>query len=229
MSYRKVVVPGEPLEPDTEGDPRYIVVDEGGTKRAAVIGVIDVRDSKKYFSPLEGAYIPKTGDIVIGIVTNVGITNWLVDINSPYTAVLNVQDVLGRSYNPVTDDLNRILSVGDFVLAKVVAFDRTRNPLLSVQEKGLGRITEGKVIEVKPTRVPRIIGKKGSMINMIMEETGCNIIVGTNGRLWIKCPEAEKESLVLLAIKIIEREPHRKGLTEYLRNFLKQEKLIRGA
>lgn len=229
MSFRKVVVPGEPLEPDIEGDLRYIVVDEAGTKRAAVIGVIDTRDSKKFFTPLEGAYMPKAGDIVIGIVTNVGVTNWIVDINSPYTAVLNVQDVLGRSYNPATDDLNRILSIGDFIVAKIAAFDRTRSPLLTIQGEGLGKITEGKVIEVKPTRIPRVIGRKGSMINMIMEETGCNIIAGTNGRLLIKCSETKKESLVLFAIKIIEREPHRKGLTEYIRNLIRQEKLIRGA
>jgi exosome complex component RRP4 len=227
MSFRKVVVPGEPLEEDVEGDPRYLIFEEGA-KRAAVIGVIDVRDSKKTFTPLEGAYIPKPGDLVIGIIIGVGVTNWMVDINSPYTAVLNIQDVLGRPYNPVTDDLNRILSVGDYILAKVAAFDRTRNPLLTIQGEGLGKITEGKVVEVKPTRVPRLIGKKGSMINMIMEETGCDIVVGANGRVHIKCPDPDKESIVLLAIKVIEREPHRKGLTEYVRRLIRQEKLVRG-
>ncbi len=227
MSFRKVVVPGEPLDAEIEGDPRYIY-EEGGVKRAAVIGVIDVKDSKKVFAPLEGAYIPRPGDVVIGIVTSVGVTNWVVDINSPYTAIINIQDVLGRPYNPLTDDLNRILSVGDYIIAKVAAFDRTRSPLLTIQGEGLGKIREGKVVEVKPTRVPRIIGRKGSMINMLMEETGCKITVGTNGRIHIKCPDSDKESIVLLAIKIIEKEPHRKGLTEYIRKLVRQEKLVRG-
>jgi exosome complex component RRP4 len=228
MSFRKVVLPGEPLDDDVEGDPRYLIIEEGA-KRATVIGVIDVKDSKKVFTPLEGAYIPKPGDLVIGIVTGIGVTNWLIDINSPYTAILNIQDVLGRPYNPATDDLNRILSIGDYVIAKVVAFDRTRNPLVTIQGEGLGKIVDGKVVEVKPTRIPRLIGKKGSMINMIMEETGCKIIAGANGRVYIKCPDPQKEPIVLLAIKVIEREPHRRGLTEYIRELIRQEKLVRGA
>jgi len=224
---RRILVPGEVVEGSVEAEVPY-VVEESGVKRATVIGVLDEKESKTVFTPLEGVYVPEPGDLVIGLVVGIGVTNWFVDINSPYTAVLNVQDFLGRPYNPSTDDLSRILAVGDYILAKVAAFDRTRNPLLTVQGEGLGKISEGRVVEVKPTRVPRIIGRKGSMINMLMEETGCNIVVAANGRIYLKCPNREVESIVLVALKIIEREPHRRGLTEYIKQFIRQEKVFKG-
>lgn len=168
LSVRKVVVPGDVLDKKVEGRSPYII-EEDGVYRATVIGALDEKESKATFSPLEGVYIPRPGDIVIGIISSIGVTNWFVDINSPYTAVLNVQDFLGRPFNPSTDDLSRILSIGDYVKARVAAFDRSRSPLLTVQGEGLGRIVDGKVIEVKPTRIPRVIGKKRSMINMLTD------------------------------------------------------------
>ena len=227
LSVRKVVVPGDVLGEKVEGRSPYII-EEDGVYRATVIGALDERESKATFSPLEGVYIPRPGDIVIGIISSIGVTNWFVDINSPYTAVLNVQDFLGRPFNPSTDDLSRILSIGDYVKARVAAFDRSRSPLLTVQGEGLGRIVDGKVIEVKPTRIPRVIGKKRSMINMLTEETGCDIYAAVNGRIHVKCPSEELEAILVMAISTIEREPHRYGLTEHIRKLVQQEKLVRG-
>ena len=227
MSARKIIVPGEVLGEHVEGKYPYILEDEG-VKRATVIGALDEKEDKATFSPLEGVYIPKPGDVVIGIISGVGVTNWFVDINSPYTAILNVQDFLGRPYNPATDDLSRILAIGDYIKAKIAAFDRSRSPLLTVQEEGLGRIVEGKVIEVKPTRIPRIIGRKRSMINMLAEETGCEIFAAVNGRVHLKCPNEDLEAILVMAIRTIEREPHRYGLTEHIRKLIQQEKLVRG-
>jgi len=224
---RIIVAPGDTLPDEVEEKPPY-VVSVDGKKIATVVGLLDYRDGKPVFIPLQTIYIPKAGDIVIGMISSVGVMHWMVDINSPYNAVLTAQDFLRRPYNPMTDELTRYLRVGDYIKAKVVAFDRTRNPLLTIQEQGLGKITEGKVIEIQPAKVPRVIGKKRSMINMLQRELDCEIFVAVNGRIHIKCPDSEAESILVLAIKMIEREAHKTGLTERIQKYIRELKQVKG-
>ncbi len=239
VENRQVVVPGDVIaEGDVEASSPYL--ERVGQKLySTILGLVMVSKDQKKTSiniiPLEGPYIPKPGDIVIGIVTDYGLTHWEVDIRAPYRAILTVQEVLDHPFNPAVDDLRRYLDVGDYVLAKVAAFDRTRDPLLTIKgsskaRRPLGRIGEGEglVVEVKPSRIPRIIGKRASMINMLMEETKCDIIVGQNGRILIKCPSKELEEIAVLAIKMIEREAHTTGLTERVKELIRREREKRG-
>lgn len=70
------------------------------------------------------------------------------------------------------------------------------------------------------TRVPRIIGKKGSMITMLKKETGAQILVGQNGRVWISGKSRDEEAIIAEAIRKIEAEAHTTGLTDRVREFL---------
>ena len=53
----------------------------------------------------------------------------------------------------------------------------------------MGKFRGGIIVDITPTKVPRLIGKKGSMINMIKDKTNCKIIVGQNGLVWVKGEE----------------------------------------
>jgi len=105
----------------------------------------------------------------------------LVDIVSPYKAYLQGSSLLGRPVN-AGEDLRRYLNVGDYIMAKVDSFDRSSSPMLSVKGKGLGRISKGKVVDVSPVRTPRLIGRNRSMVETLSGETGCEVLVGQNGR-----------------------------------------------
>jgi len=235
VENRSIVVPGDVV---AAGDvaietPHLLHRLPDGRIVAMVTGLVEVEQSDDRASikliPLKGRYIPKEGDIVIGVVCDIGITAWFVDIRAPFTAVLNASDYLGgKPFNPATDNLRKYLDVGDVIIAKVAQFDRTRDPILTVQEKGLGKVVEGSLIEIEPSRVPRVIGRKRSMISMIQELTQCNIVVGNNGRILLKCPNPEIEAVAILAIKKIEAEAHTQGLTERVREFIIEEKIKRG-
>lgn len=232
VTDRQIVVPGDPIA-EVSDDLQVVgpyVFEAGGIYYSSVMGLASISEDKGRIEiiPLEGPYVPKKDDIVIGLVTDIGLTYWEVDINSPYKAVLNANDALNKQFSPMHDDLRRYLTVGDYIVAKVIAFDRTRDPLLTIKGKGLGRVTKGKVIEVKPSRVPRIIGKRGSMISMLLGETGCNITVGQNGRVWVACQSAELEDVLVMAIRKIEREAHTRGLTDKVREFIIEERRRRG-
>jgi exosome complex component RRP4 len=109
-------------------------------------------------------------------------------------------------------------------VAKIVSYDRSHDPQLTVAEPGLGKITRGQIVKVTPTKVPRIIGRKGSMISMIKEQTGCQIILGLNGVVLITGKTLEDEQLALTAINRIENESHTSGLTDRITQMLKEEK-----
>lgn len=191
---------------------------------ATRVGLVDYDERRVSVVALKAFYIPNIGDTIIGKVTDVTIGGWLLDINAPYPAMLRASDVMERSFHPQKDELTSIFDVGDLIIAKIVSYDRTRDPLLSIREPGLGKITQGQIVEVTPTKIPRIIGRKGSMISMIKQETNCQIILGQNGLALIRGKNPEDERLAVMAIHKIEDESHTSGLTDRVTEMLKKEK-----
>jgi len=220
---RQLATPGDLI---AEGE--YIAGEntyrEGNKVYASRTGLVEYENKKVNVVALRAFYIPREGDIVIGTVVEVGFNGWTVDINSPYQAVLRASDVLSRPFKPQKDDLSQVLDVGDLVVAKIVAYDRTHDPQLTVAEPGLGKITRGEIVKITPTKIPRLIGRKGSMISMIKQETGCQIILGLNGVILITGKNLEDEQLAMMAIHKINEESHTSGLTDRINQMLKEEK-----
>ena len=220
---KQLVTPGEIL---AEGD--YIAGSntyaENKKIYASRIGLADFNNKQVNVVALRSFYFPKVGDIVIGTVLEVGFTGWTVDIKAPYTALLRASDVLSRPFKPQNDELSQVLSGGDLIVAKIASYDRAHDPQLTVGEPGLGKITRGQIIKVTPTKIPRVIGKKGSMISMIKQQTNCQIILGLNGVILVTGKNPNDEELALAAIQKIEDESHTSGLTDRITQFLKEEK-----
>jgi len=220
---KQLVTPGELL---AEGD--YLAGEntymEGNKICAARIGLVDTDNKKVNVVALRAFYVPKVGDIVIGTVVEVGFNGWTVDIKSPYSALLRASDVLSRPFKPQNDELSQVLNAGDLIVAKIASYDRAHDPQLTVGEPGLGKITRGQILRVTPTKIPRVIGRKGSMISMIKQETGCQIILGLNGVILVTGKTPEDEELAIAAIKKIEQESHTSGLTDRITQLLKESK-----
>lgn len=220
---KQLVTPGELL---AEGD--YLSGEntfvEGNKIYSARIGLVDSDNKKVNVVALRAFYVPKVGDIVIGTVLEVGFNGWTVDIKSPYSALLRASDVLSRPFKPQNDELSQVLNAGDLIVAKIASYDRAHDPQLTVGEPGLGKITRGQILRVTPTKIPRVIGRKGSMISMIKQETGCQIILGLNGVILVTGKTTEDEELAIEAIKKIEEESHTSGLTDRITQLLKERK-----
>ena len=225
---KQLVTPGELL---AEGD--YVAGDntyaEGNKIYASRIGLVDSDNKKVDVVALRAFYVPKVGDIVIGAVIEVGFNGWTIDIKSPFTALLRASDVLSRPFKPQNDELSQVLNAGDLIVAKIASYDRAHDPQLTVGEPGLGKITRGQITKVTPTKIPRVIGRKGSMISMIKQETGCQIILGLNGVILVTGKNPEDEELAMMAIRKIDEESHTSGLTDRITQLLKEEKLKREA
>ncbi|HID18510.1 TPA: hypothetical protein EYP27_03105 [Candidatus Bathyarchaeota archaeon] len=116
------------------------------------------------------------------------------------------------------------MAIGDIIVAKVVAFDRTRDPAITVKERGLGKVEGGVIIDLTPTKVPRLIGKKGSMINMVKQLTGCELIAGQNGKVLIKGKNLKMVELAIHSVRMVEEQAHTSGLTDRIRRFIEERK-----
>jgi len=220
---KQLVTPGDLL---AEGD--YMASDntykEDNKVYATRVGLANYEDRRIYVVALKAFYVPNVGDLVIGKVVEVDLGGWVLDIRAPYLAMLRASDALDRPFKPQRNDLPSIFDIGDLVLSKIVSYDRTRDPLLTVREPGLGKITRGQVTEITPTKIPRVIGRKGSMISMIKRETGCQIAVGQNGLILVNGKTPEEEELAIIAIRKIEQEAHTSGLTDRVAEIIRKEK-----
>ncbi len=212
---REVVVPGDVLD-GTGLKPGVGTFSEGGHIYAARLGIKNERAGYVNVIPLGGTYIPRSGDAVIGKIVDLGPSYWLVEIKSPYPAPLHVNEVPWRVD---FGDTARYLDVEDAILAKIFSVDETRRVSLTMKDHTSRKLTGGQIVEVSHAKVPRVIGKKGSMINLIKEYTKCRMFVGQNGRIWLD-GKLDDMTHAVTAIKMIEDQAQTMGLTEAVRAFL---------
>lgn len=221
---RQIVVPGEAIGEQGKLKIEGHVFRIGKKYYSKVLGVVTINEDTKVLRviPLKGKYFPVEGHTVIGKIIDIGFTSWDVDINSPYTAVLPVSEVTSKPVTISRTDLSKILDVGDLILAKIVSFDLNKDPVLTIKESKLGKIPRGVLVEIPPQKIPRIIGKKGSMISMIKEMLGVELIVGQNGRIVIVGEDPYKVEIAVLTIRKIESEAHTTGLTDRIKKFIEE-------
>jgi len=214
---KDVVVPGEILADDLGFIPGYGTHRMQNKLMASRLGLVNIEGKVIKIIPLAGKYLPKRNDIVIGRVIDILMGGWRVEINSPYSAMLSSKET--PEFIEKNEDLTRYFDLDDYLVAKIVNVTSQNLVDLSVRDQGLRKIRGGRIIEVNTHKVPRIIGKKGSMVSMIKQATGCRIIVGQNGLIWVD-GEPAKENIAVTAIEKIENESHMSGLTERMKEFL---------
>ena len=223
-NQRKVVIPGEVL---AKGD--EFLLGEGTQKKgngeiiSIRYGLLEESNNLIKVIPLSGAYQPRRGNVVIGKVEEITFNGWVIDIGSAERAFLSLTEV-PRYVNK--DGLDEVMDVGDMVTSKIWSINK-RGIDLSIKSRGLGKIDEGILFNVNPNKVPRVIGKEGSMINLIKTNTGCNITVGQNGLIWIKGDLIEDELLAKNSILFVTEKSFISGLTEEVEKWFKENKIRR--
>jgi len=215
---RKVVIPGDLLSEEAKRSGEGTFVKDGKVY-SLLYGLANCRDRINVI-PLAGKYVPAPGDNIIGVVKDITFSNWIIDINSPYDGLLHISEFPKRID---ADEMSKYLSLGSSTMIRVKDVDSTMKVELTLNDRKLGLLKTGRIIEINHTRVPRLIGKGGSMISMLKKELNCNIFVGQNGRIWIN-GGAEDMDLALKTILLIEKEAHTSGLTDRIVDFLKKEK-----
>ncbi|MDI6883835.1 MAG: exosome complex RNA-binding protein Rrp4 [Hadesarchaea archaeon] len=225
VQNRELVVPGQLI---AEGDYRLRdgTFREGKQVYSAVVGLVELRGEEIRVIPLQGRYIPSRGDVVIGVVVDSHYSGWILDLNSPYTGNLFVSDLVHRKVDLLREDINKYLSIGDVVVAKVKDVDERMRVQLEIDQPWMGRVEKGKLVEISPVKIPRVLGRKGSMLKTLQDVGRCRVRVGQNGRIIVLGRDHRMVNAVVEALLMIEREAHTSGLTDRVRLML--EKIISG-
>ncbi|MCX6802152.1 MAG: exosome complex protein Rrp4 [Candidatus Diapherotrites archaeon] len=204
MTDRKIVVPGELLTDQRKKLGEHVFVDEGMVY-ADSLGLAEQDSDGVRVIPLQGRYMPQAEDLIVGIIAREEFSGYIVDINSFYYSFVR------------KDNLRKPLEKGTVISAKITSVNE-------INEAELDQIRvfyDGEVLDVSPVKVPRIIGKKGSMLEVLTKGTGSSIMAGRNGRVWIKDGNT---ALLKKAIKKIEDEAHLSNLTVRITEFIEREK-----
>jgi len=217
---KDIVTPGEVVYEHKALYAGSGVYGENGKIYSKYFGTVRFGDNSVQVRPMHGRYMPEEGDIVIGEVTRVSYSRWTIEFNSPYEGSLNIADATDEYVDLDEDDLADFYDVGDAVAIKIKSVTKSKDVDLSMEDKRCKKLEGGRVIETPPSKVPRVIGKKGTMIKQVTNKTGANVIVGQNGQVWIK---GENANLAAKAVHKIVEEAHTDGLTEKIGDFLDEE------
>ena len=179
---RKIVVPGEVIISGEDFLPGEGTAREGNDIIAHRYGLAEKVGRVVKIISLSGAFVPRKNNVILGRVSDYTFNGWLIDV-----------DYAGNGFLPLAEaprfinknEMDSYLAIGDMIAAKIWAVS-PKSVELTLKGKGLGKLEDGFVFRISPSRVPRIIGREGSMINLIKDKTGCAITVGQNGWIWVK-------------------------------------------
>lgn len=217
---RKIIIPGEIIASGNDYLPGEGTEKRGDEIVALRYGLAEETNQLVKVIPLSGVYMPRKGNVIIGKVENITFNGWVIDIGTTENAFLPLMEV-PRFVNK--DGLDEIMDIGDMVISKIIGINK-RGIDVTIKARGFGRIDEGLIFQINPNKVPRIIGKEGSMIKLIKDETGCDITVGQNGIIWVKGEKIENELLSKKAIAFVSEKSFIKGLTDELKKWFEKEK-----
>lgn len=221
VEEKDIVVPGEKLAEGMDFLPSEGAFREGEYIYAGKLGLIYVSGRLIKVIPLRGRYLPKKGDTIIGRVNDIGFSGWRIDFGWPFFGNISMKDG-SRDFIERGADLSQYYALGDYIVGKIINISGPKIIDITMNGPGLRKLREGRFIQVVSSKVPRIIGKQGSMISLIKENTNCQIIVGQNGTVWVNCDNPEKEILAIETVRIIEGKSHTSGLTDKIKEFLEK-------
>ncbi|MDD9808840.1 MAG: exosome complex RNA-binding protein Rrp4 [Thaumarchaeota archaeon] len=215
----RTVMPGDTItrEARRAGDNVVLV---GDTLVSSAVGLVSVSDDTVSVIPLSGKYMPRADDLVVGMVISHTSQAWELDINAPYVGFLLATDVFGRDFASHADELTSKLALGDLVAARVANFDRTRDPLITIDDRDLGKIDSGELVKIAPGKVSSLIGRQGSMIQAIETATDAAITIGQNGWVVVSCDSADGLLRAKRAVSAIEQGAHSQGLMDRVKSAL---------
>lgn len=197
---KRIVIPGEMLaEKPLRLDSTII---EDGKTHSTVIGLFD--DETNTFIPMEGLWYPRPGERIVGIIEEAKLNTYSVNLNAPYKGIIVAKFTETNMVN------------GDIIEATVKELDKT-GTIVIVRPRVL---YGGKVLVIKPSKIPRVLGKADTMIKQLSEGTKASISVGMNGLVWIKGGNSD---LACEAVLRIQDEAHVSGLTERIGAMLKTD------
>ncbi len=204
----KLVIPGEVV---AKGNFRSWsnVLKKGEEYLSIFVGRAEVGGGRVRVVRLSGPYIPKVGDFVIGMVTDVQPLAATIDINSYVNGYIMANAFFKRRIDPSRFDLSKKVNLGDLIAAKVQRIERGKDVYLQPDQKW--KVEGDAVFYISPAKAHYIYTSRSRIPSKIKELTGAEIRLGANGVVVVK-GELKKIEMVKRALDVIESKYDLNGL-----------------
>ncbi|MDD3177950.1 MAG: hypothetical protein PHR26_00350 [Candidatus ainarchaeum sp.] len=199
---KKIVIPGEFLTDQRKklGSNVFLL---NNKVYSQVVGLLS--ESTDYISvvALNGIYKPNVNDGIILIVKD--------DLPNGYVL----------EYNSFTDTflpksmIKKELKKGQIIFARLSSVND--NDTIDIDHINI--LPKGRLFNASPVKVPRLIGKNDSMLNLFKNLLKANIVIGKNGWIWYNC---DNYLILENAINLIINNSQKSNLTNSIKEYIEK-------
>jgi len=200
---KNIVLPGELVATENKKNLGGVYKKENKLY-SQYLGIVYDGDLGIKVVPMNGKYIPKVGDVIVGQIVSDDPFTYMLDVNSYTRCVLSKRD------------LENVLLVNDVVLLRVVDV----NEIKEMSVELVSKLFKGSLNFINPKKVARVVGKSKSMQEVIEKYTGTKITVGANGYIYVI---GQNLMLVKSTLEKIDQYSHVENLTIKIEDYLKKE------
>lgn len=201
---KKIVIPGEVITNQVKKLGTNVFL-ENGKIFSSVVGLVSETNDFVSVIPLNGPYTPIEGDGIIAVVKDEVLNGYILEYNSFDDSFL-LKSILKKELSKGTIIFLRIKNIADNG---------------SLEYDNINILPKGRVFQTSPVKIPRLIGKNESMLNLFKEYLGGNIVIGKNGWVWYNC---ENVNLSERAFSLVVNNSQKSNLTNSMKEFFEKNK-----
>ncbi|KAF2350912.1 K domain type 1 [Trinorchestia longiramus] len=214
VSCLQVVLPGDlimelPAKPVDESEKIYLGPGlrwKDGVVRATRPGVLK-KDGRNLFfiESHQKRYIPQKREFVIGTVIKNKGNSYLVDIGSHEPAVISF-----LAFENASKKTRKDLKLGDLIYGQLLVANKDMEPELVCidfynRAVGMGTLPEGGLLFKVPLHVARsLLHPDNPYLLQIGSGLSFSIVVGFNGRVWVKGKDMSEMTAVMHAVMLLD-------------------------
>jgi len=202
---KKIVVPGDLITDQVKklGQNVYF---ENNKIYSSIIGILSESNDFVSVIPLNGPYSPVVGDGIVAVVKDEVLNGYILEYNSFDDSFL------------LKSNIRKELSIGTVVFLRIKNIADNG----SLEFDNINILPKARVFQTSPVKIPRLIGKNESMLNLFKEYLGGNIVIGKNGWIWYN---SEDVSLAKRAFSLVVKNSQKSNLTNSVKDFFEKNKL----
>ncbi|XP_069970229.1 exosome complex component RRP40 [Penaeus vannamei] len=176
-----------------------------------------------YVDTHQKRYIPQKREFVIGIVMKKKGDNYVIDIGASDQATISY-----LAFENASKKTRKEMKLGDLLYGQLLVANKDMEPELVCidvynRAVGMGTLPEGGVMFTVPLHVARqIVNPNNPFLKTISKMIKYTIVVGFNGRVWIKA-ERQREMVAIMnciaMLEVMPSEEAEKKVVKLLENF----------
>jgi len=216
----RLVTPGEAIGASSGVRAGTGTLKQGNEIISTKLGWAKENNGVVFVDPIYSAYLPRSGDLVIGIVESVRNNLWFAEVNGPFNGLLPMSLAPWKvEFGAAREHMD----IGDVMLARVQEVDEAHNIVITMKGVGLRKLKEGTVLDLPVNLVKLVRSDNDSILNSLKEVSDCRIIVADNGRMWVD-GSPENISMVRDAIDLLRSSGHMNNVTNVISQFVEERR-----